>query len=283
MDKSFTNIEVSFFRNVYDVHPQTISLLRWLQGIDKYNPVVDQIRATTDKATRTELKKQLPAITPSGTFTDGRKAEKLTNHSGFIALDFDNLQNPDETKAKISQIANVFYCGLSASGGGLWALIPISNPEHHKEHFLALRLDFLRLGLQIDPACQDVSRLRFYSYDLDSYLNLDAIPYKKRYTPPKPIATTPKRFSKSNPVDPLQIAERMIFEALDGQLHHVLLKASHLLGGYVGGGYISQQQAENVLENAIQKRLIKSYSAAKRTIRKGIEHGKRTPLIYNQN
>lgn len=175
-------IIVSGFRNAKDVTPQDVNLLKWLEGNLRLNAQVDQIRSEPDKTRRNELKKQLPAITPSGIF-ETRRAIGLKKHSGLIALDFDDC-DPHAAKDRLKDIANVFYAGLSASGGGVWALIPLAYPEHHRRHFDALRADFKALGLIIDPACKDVCRLRFYSYDSDPIFNFDPVPYKKLSEPP---------------------------------------------------------------------------------------------------
>ncbi len=55
----------------------------------------------------------------------------------------------------------------------------------HRRHFDALRADFKNLGIEVDPACSDVSRLRFYSYDHDPVFNLEATPYQK--LPPRAL------------------------------------------------------------------------------------------------
>ena len=177
MDKS-KQITVSCFKNAKDTKPNDVSLLRWLEGYNRYNTLVDGIRAEPDKDRRRELKKGLPCITPSGRFT-ARRANGLIEHSGFIALDFDNTRDPEGAKRTLRGISNVYYAGLSASGGGIWALIPISDPEHHRRHFEALQGDFRGLGMEIDPACSDVCRLRFYSYDRNPVFNMEATPYHK--------------------------------------------------------------------------------------------------------
>jgi hypothetical protein len=282
MDKSLNDIEVSFFKSISDKSPQPFPLLRWLSGSDKLNPIVDRIRATSDKATRDKLKRTLPAVTPSGLFTGGHRAENLVNHSGFIALDFDKLQDVHEAKRKISQIANVFYCGLSVSGGGLWALVPISNPEHHKQHFDALRIDFLRLGLMIDKACSDVCRLRFYSYDSDPVFNMDAVTYTKTFIQPPEPEYIPQGL-RSTSGDPLSVARKMIHEATPGELHNTLLKAAYLLGGYIATGQLSEVDAVHTLEYSIKQKPIRSFEAAKKTIQKGIKAGKSDPVTPNHN
>lgn len=177
------SIIVSSFRNALDINPKDVSLLKWLEGNQRLNHLVDQIRNEPNKDQRSELKKKLPAITPSGKFKT-RKADGIIKHSGYIALDFDNC-NPAEAKQTLGAIVNVFYAGLSVSGQGLWALIPIKYPEYHKRHYEALKADFDGLGLEIDSACKDVCRLRFYSYDRDPVFNLDAVIYNK--LAPEPV------------------------------------------------------------------------------------------------
>jgi hypothetical protein len=60
---------------------------------------------------------------------------------------------------------------------GIMALCLIAYPDRHKEHFFAIEREFATMGIKIDPACKDVSRLRFASYDSNYYLNEAAQPY----------------------------------------------------------------------------------------------------------
>jgi hypothetical protein len=171
-------IKVSIYKDAEDVTGKEIGLLRWLEGFPELNIFVDQIRQEPDKDKRDKLKKKLYAITPAGTFSY-RNDKSLLMPSGFMALDFDHLEDPEKTKQFISDIENVFYCGLSASGAGLWALIPIKYPEHYARHYEALESDFKALGLITDPKCRNISRLRFYSYDTQPFFNIEAVIYEK--------------------------------------------------------------------------------------------------------
>ncbi len=114
----------------------------------------------------------------SGVF-DANK--KLVKHSGFLAIDIDAKDNPTfspaELKTKISNIVNVFYCGWSCRGKGVWALIPILEPTRHLEHFRALYEVFLQHGIVIDKACSNINRLRFASYDSEPYFNYNAVTF----------------------------------------------------------------------------------------------------------
>ncbi|MBL7795371.1 MAG: PriCT-2 domain-containing protein [Saprospiraceae bacterium] len=176
------HVEVSYFKNCTATDaPVTVSLLTFLRS-ERYRTAVDRVRAETDKKTRDNLKRELlPAVTPSGIFS--HRAERgLLKHSGLIAgdIDFaDNPYNPETIKNQVAKIRNVAYCGLSASGRGLWFLVPVKYPERHKEHFAALVADFARLGITLDTAPANVASLRFYSYDPDARYNPAAVAYSK--------------------------------------------------------------------------------------------------------
>lgn len=192
--KSILDISVSIFKDVHTPNnSRTVNLLMWLRS-EKYKHKVEEIRKSGNK----ELKKQLPAITPSGIFTY-RELKYLTNHTGFIGFDIDfadnqHITNYTDLKEQLKNIQNIAYVGLSVSGRGYWGLIPISNPEKHKEHFQAIFEDFQRYGINLDKSGSDVTRLRIYSYDPEAYFNHRAKTYTKLFKPkpqPAPKYSTP--------------------------------------------------------------------------------------------
>lgn len=170
------NIQICYFRNKESQYrPEPISLYDWLTTY-KFKQQIELIRATTDKATRDDLKAQLPCTMPSLLIDK--------SHSGFIAIDVDGINHnenlsytPAQLKQKISNIANVTYCGYSASGLGVWALIPLFDPTKHLEHFRALQEVFKRIDITIDESCSNTNRLRFASYDSEPYINENAKPF----------------------------------------------------------------------------------------------------------
>jgi hypothetical protein len=187
------NISVSYFKNCMDVkHPATVNLLTFLRS-EKHRQAVETVRAEPDKTRRDDLKKRLlPGITPSGTFSE-RDENHLVNHSGLIALDIDFKENPykpETIKQQVAKLANVAYCGLSASGRGLWVLVPIADPDRHKDHYQAITQDFARFGIRLDPAPANPASFRFYSYDPAAFFNFDAVPYWKLPTP-EPVHHAP--------------------------------------------------------------------------------------------
>ena len=131
-----------------------------------------------DKKTRNALKRNtLPAATLSATLItrDSRLnlKDKIKHYNSLIALDFDDVENIALAKRKIAELPYVYYVGESASRRGFFAIVPLNNNDYsrHELYFNALEKEMSKLGYTIDPACKDVTRLRFISYDPDPYFN----------------------------------------------------------------------------------------------------------------
>lgn len=140
------------------------------------------------------MKRSLPAATLSGYFAGKRSVDTLTQHSGFICIDIDdhvvhrNQRGEKESVAQdisrvpeiLAQLPWVLYAAHSVGGQGYFAIVPlgpIDAVHTHKWYFECLEQEFLQLGLVIDHACSDVSRLRILSYDKEPYRNAHATEY----------------------------------------------------------------------------------------------------------
>lgn len=179
--------KISLYRNVNDKIGTPASLWQVVTS-DKWREVVNRVRSEANKERRNKLKKDLlPAFTASGTFKpELRKKEGLIKHSGYICIDIDSEDNPKiiDWPAFVLQLGNLqetAFAGLSVSGNGAFALIPISDPSNHELHFKAIEEDFLSYGIIIDPKCKDVNRLRFCSYNKHPYINKQAKVYTRKY------------------------------------------------------------------------------------------------------
>jgi|GEM_PF-1109300 len=175
------NVKISYFKNNKDTaNPATVSLWSYLNS-GKHRNRVEELRAAQTDVERIHLKERLPGITPHGVFSY-RDAAHLVKHSGLIQGDIDFKQNPydpESIKREISKLANVAYCGLSASGNGLWFLVPIADLDKHAEHYAAMVQDFARLGLVLDTKVKGVESFRYFSFDPAPYFNPQATPYER--------------------------------------------------------------------------------------------------------
>ena len=173
---------VTVFKNFNEVvEHKTISTILEEIKTGKYRPGIIYLRkslAENKTEAYNKAKKSLPAFTPSGKFVGGRKLEFLAEYSSCIILDIDKLSVADLQNA--SHLANqsefTFASFISPSGNGLKILVKInSDKANHKEAFLLVQAHYERiLKLEIDKSGKDVTRLCFYSWDENLYLNENA-------------------------------------------------------------------------------------------------------------
>ena len=165
--KNIKEIYTPFHRDVYFV------LDRIREG--KHRDLITSIRNEKDKTQRNELKKNLPAICFSGTFSK-RSDDAIINHSGLICLDFDGYDNLDEMmidKERISKDKYTMSVFVSPSGNGLKVIVKIpSEVDNHKRYFDALGEHFN--SDKFDISTKNVSRVCYESYDQDIYINMES-------------------------------------------------------------------------------------------------------------
>ena len=173
---------ITIFKNFNEVieHKTIPEILHEIKT-GKYRPGITYLRkslAENKLEAYEKAKKSLPAFTPSGKFVGGRKLEFLTEYSKFIILDIDKLSTADLQKSKsiAAQSEFTYACFISPSGNGLKILVKIETPKtEHKETFLKVQAYYENiLKLEIDKSGKDLTRLCFYSWDENLYLNENA-------------------------------------------------------------------------------------------------------------
>jgi len=194
--------------------------------------------ATTIEAIRNgakDFKKNLPVVLFSGEFK-GRYDEALERHSKFIVLDFDHI-DVAASKALLSTDPYVYSCWVSPSGDGLKALVKVTNPERHRDHFRALRTYFHKqYDLEVDESGINESRACFESYDPDIVINDDSSTFGAFATEKSESQIAVSKSDSYTDYLKLNLATKMIRQAADGEKHATLLRAARLCGGYVSAG-----------------------------------------------
>ena len=144
-------------------------------------------------------KKKLPGILWSGLFSR-RASEGLTEHSGLLCADLDDLgENLQDVRAKLQKSPYLWALFVSPTGEGLKAIFRVpANGSKHLASFRGVERHVLDLtGIQIDQACKDVARMCFVSYDHDAYSNSNACelaPLQELRKPQRadaPVSSTP--------------------------------------------------------------------------------------------
>lgn len=166
---------VTIYPNIYskEFHYRDIDHVLDRIKTGKSKEKIDEIRACIDKERANSLKANLPSVCFSGKFTE-RKDESLIEHSGFICLDFDEVNDLRDFQTELINKDYVYACWLSPRGNGLKALVKIADSKKHREHFQAIQEE-----LNCDKSGINVSRVCYESYDPSIYINKQAKPYKK--------------------------------------------------------------------------------------------------------
>lgn len=280
---SVLNQAITIFPSVLQADtPSYITVASALQRIStggKHRALVDQVRGG-----QKEAKKKLPVILWAGKF-ETRRDDAIDEHSGLIVLDFDHIDVVD-SKNVLSTDPYIFACWISPSGEGLKALVRISNPSLHRDHFRALQAYFdTEYGLEVDPSGINESRACFDSYDPDLVLNEGSQIFGQMLSE-KAISQKAEQKDHYTDYNKLAVVSSMIRRAEDGEKHATLLKAAMLCGGYIAVGRMEEDEALHVLEREILKRDVDSIETARNTIRDGIEKGKTMPIreiLENEN
>ena len=268
-------MRVTIFKNVFDkTNPHHIPLQQALDRIKngKSSTLVSDVREGNK-----EKKKELPVVCFSGEFSS-RSDEALFEHSGFIILDFDHV-DVDSTKRALATDDFIHSCWASPSGQGVKALVQITHPERHRDHFRALVKYFERThGLELDESGVNESRACFESYDPDIIVKDDNKKFG-HFTTEHAEAQIPKNEAYDyTDYMKLNLAARMIRNAQDGEKWVTLNRASILCGGYVAAGRMEEEEVIRILFREICKRDVDNEAHAKQTIISGIEKGKQLPI-----
>lgn len=180
-------MKCTIFEHLYTTkQPFYIPIGKALERIKegKSKTKIEELRNCIDKERQDALKKQLPSICFSGTFSS-RGENNLIDHSGYVILDFDNLNDVGEKAAELDSKDFIYARWLSPRGNGLKALVKIADGKKHRLHFAALQETFP----DVDKSGSDPARVCFESYDPDLYINEKAKVFTKTLEYTKQVET----------------------------------------------------------------------------------------------
>lgn len=234
--------------------------------------LINKIRSEKDEKKKKELKGELPCILFAGKFTT-RNDKAITEHSGYVVLDWDKLADVDAKKKEICELPFVYACFVSPSGNGIKAVVKIPPIiEKHRGYYRGLMTVFSDL----DVTSINESRVCYASCDKAIYVNKNAIEflvYVEEKKQPRPNFT---KINTTNDYAKAEIALKIIRNAVDGQKHKDLIKASKLMGGFIAGGIIDEAEGIRLLEN--EASVWDNLEKDRVTIRKGVDYGKVDPI-----
>ena len=151
---------------------------------EKYKDEIHKIRiakAEGDEDLASELKRKLPAFTPSAVYSKRRKSEQLESYTKLIILDIDKLDRDTlyDCNQKTNDDAHTLASFISPSGTGLKIIVRVdTDKELHKKAFLQVQAYYENLlGIEVDKSGKDISRFCYFSYDPHLHYNPIAIAF----------------------------------------------------------------------------------------------------------
>lgn len=270
-------MRVTIYKNLFkksksDAHtvPISVALKRIKDGSSE--ATISRIRKG-----HKEFKKALPVVLFSGEFGD-RNDGGIERHSSFVVLDFDHI-DVNKSKPILATDPYVYSCWVSPSGDGLKALVKITNPERHRDHFRALVEYFKKqYELEVDSTGINESRACYESHDPDIIVNEESNQFGAFSSEEKKEQVASAQSGDYTDYVKLNLAAKMIRQAPDGDKHNTLLRASRLCGGYVAAGRMEEQEVVRVLTREILKRDVDDEEHTIRTIREAIDKGRQDPI-----
>jgi Protein of unknown function (DUF3987)/BT4734-like, N-terminal domain len=156
------------------------------------------------------LKKALPAVTWSGTFSK-RANDKLVQHSGLICADLDSLGELVRIREKLKTSCHLGALYVSPTGHGLKAVFRVpADASKHAASFRAVEQHVRELtGVQIDQACKEPARLCFMSFDPELYHNPNATELEPLPEPEKGKASVSRSAGRDSKPSKAQIREML--------------------------------------------------------------------------
>lgn len=269
---------ITLFKNFSDTKPYYLDIDVVLDRIKncKIKEQIIRLRTESDEKEKAKLKKQLPCICFSGEFTE-RKDKSLVNHSGFVVLDWDKLDNPEQKKNDLKSFNFIYTAFISPSGNGVKAVAKIPNViEKHRGYYFGL----MSIFPELDPTSINESRICYESIDENIYINKDATTFDIYLTENPNKKVKEKKTTKvKTDYSKVNVSLNMIRNSINGTKHETLLKSAKLMGGYIQSGYVDESEAIRLLETEIKSMDIDDFNQAQRTILDGIEYGKTEPII----
>lgn len=267
---------------------------------DETYDLICDIRTATfkgDKEKKNELKTKLFAFTPAVLIEKGdkRKYENIKEFTGLMQLDFDGMEDEEIAeglKRHIFDTHTEIVCAYtSPSRLGVKALMKIKIPldiDHYKAIHKAVSKEMEQYGyfdnatknailplfLSID---EEILSRDFDTCDVWSKEDWSVVDYKQLNAEPKTHRDANDYYYKKV----VRIITKRINDIVDNG-HPQVRSTALVLGSRVGAGYISQTEAEYLIEKLIKDNtyLQKGIKGYVRTAMWGIKNGINNPKYF---
>ena len=259
-------------------HVELSQILARFKNHDKNG--LEELRNLDDPEEQQKRKIELPVVVFGGLFSE-RKNSSLIESSGLMILDFDCYSEAESEKIKEQLSGDEYILSYfrSTRGYGYKAIIKIpkvKDDEEYKQYWNAVENRYPN----VDPACKDICRACFYTYDPELKYNPDAKVWDTKQ--PDNYQRASKKVSKATNYGLINRALNVIRMAQVGERHNKILAASRLCGGWVASGKVDYQEAQRLLEQEAMRADPKDFKTNRKAVSDGLDHGMREPLDDEQ-
>jgi len=130
----------------------------------------------------------LECVLPAGIFMD-RGLYSCIKPSGLLYVDIDHKSGTDMVHARKTLARDPCVLMVQASTGGkglcvVYRIAPVGK-EKYSWYYMQVEQTLAKKGIVVDRACKNINRVKFASYDPDTYINEKAKVLKLTFKPPK--------------------------------------------------------------------------------------------------
>lgn len=240
---------------------------------------------TKDKLKQETLYSFVPSVVTDG---NGRTLLNIVDFNPIMMVEFDKINHAEQLKIDLfNRLKCVVAAYISPSGKGCKFIIRIPKPnsvEEYKEYFCGLAY-YLSQFEGFDGVNFNIVLPLFLSYDNDILIREDAeewttrggkinafVPFEGEFEVPDDI----------NDKDKQEVIEKItfFFSRIQDNGHTQVVSNSCLLGGFVGAGYITLVEADDLLMELIENNdyLQKGIRGYQKTARTMLNKGATSPV-----
>lgn len=176
-----SEVLIDLYKTIKQINrPEQITFDNFLNDIQvgKWQDIVLNIRAMPSEDLQKKAKMSTPNVTLSGQFNT-RYDNAIINHSGFIGIDLDEIDDPERVKQLLHGDPYVYAAFTSIRGRGLCVVFRINGDKHREAYAALSEYIFEKYEQVTDPTGVNPSRARFVSFDPYIYINAKAEKFTK--------------------------------------------------------------------------------------------------------
>lgn len=257
--------------------------------------LLDKIQAEPDKKKRDSMKEQLFMFTPCAIF-DGtnRGYDNITGFTNLLVAEYDNISHEESIYLKhriFNDFSSCICAFLSPSGRGvkfLFQASEITSINDYKSLWWGLAYHLEQIKEGVDTCNERPSQVLYLSKDENILSRENYTTWTKRggkYSSVIPFDGEYVRDKEPTEESTEQVKNIILkmLDNFDGNGHSTVLRISTLTGGFISGGEISYEDAEEFIFEQIDNHyyLQKKSSTYKKTTQRFLISGQNAPLTLD--